>query len=630
MILIQETCLRILCTAIISLLLVLSILPLHAAETRGLTVVAKDTATNQTGEVKLYNKSYAVIIGIDEYPKLPADRQLSYAVNDAKGVEAALRKHFRFDRIVTLYNKEATRDRILELLTDELPAQMGEEDSLFVFWAGHGNQEKSRSGDIGYLIPHDGTPSKFSSNISMTQLKEDVSRKIPAKHVFYVMDACYGGLLAETRAVDKQSRRDLSYLKEITKEQVRQVLTAGSKGQEVLDGGPKGHSVFTGRLIEALEAAGDFITANEIQGVLKEKVYSDARARNHNQTPGYGTLYGSGDFVFVPAVQDKLGELLLKSAIRQQEFELLQKMEIESAAKLKEHNEIVKKQAELDALEKQIKEIKGKLSANSADNKGLIYTDPSTGLQWVRNGNISGKAMNWQEAKRWVSNLSYGGYNDWRLPTKDELSAFADNGGNDPAAYFNANGFNKVQANFYWSSTTVAGIDSFTWIVNMLDGVKNIYPEVNSYNVWPVRSASLTGNENNVPLVAYSSTVDKSNIASQGVDPHAGLKPLEFVKGSDHRGKVLQTLDAGSYAYVEVKEKGKKLWIAVMKEFFVKEGVKIGDTVEFPDAPPFVDFESAPLKKTFDKVIFIGSGFKKIKKTSSNSSNKANLSRADN
>ena len=67
------------------LLLILLCLPsiTNAAETRGLRVVAKDPITNQTGEVKLYNKSYAVIIGIDRYPNLPQDRQLSYAVRDA-------------------------------------------------------------------------------------------------------------------------------------------------------------------------------------------------------------------------------------------------------------------------------------------------------------------------------------------------------------------------------------------------------------------------------------------------------------------------------------------------------------------------------------------------------------------
>jgi len=36
--------------------------PILASETRGLRVVAKDAATGQSGEVKLYNKSYAVVI----------------------------------------------------------------------------------------------------------------------------------------------------------------------------------------------------------------------------------------------------------------------------------------------------------------------------------------------------------------------------------------------------------------------------------------------------------------------------------------------------------------------------------------------------------------------------------------
>lgn len=279
-----------------------------AVDTRGLRVVAKDPATSQSGEVRLYNKSYAVIIGIDRYQNLPPDRQLKNAVNDAKGVQDVLIKHYRFDKIFTLYDKQATKDRILELLTEELPQGMSDQDSVFIFWAGHGNQQKSKDGEMGYLIPYDGNPAKLRTVVTMAEIRDTISKAIPAKHVFYVMDACYGGLMAATRSVDSRPRRDLEYLKEITKERVRQVLTAGGKDQEVLDGGRKGHSVFTGRLIEALEAAGDFITANEIQAILKEKVFNDARSRNHTQTPGFGTLYGNGDFVFIPSLQQKLAE----------------------------------------------------------------------------------------------------------------------------------------------------------------------------------------------------------------------------------------------------------------------------------------------------------------------------------
>lgn len=277
----------------------------QAAETRALKIIATDTTTKQTGEVGLYNKSVAVIIGIDQYANLPQDKQLTYAVKDAKGVADVLKRQYKFDRIITLYNKDATRKAITKLLEVDLPKQMGKEDALFIFWAGHGNQESSSEGEIGYLIPHDGDLDDITSNLTMSEIRDTVSKKIPAKHIFYVMDACYSGLLTETRSVDKTPRRDLAYLQDITKERVRQVLTAGGKNQEVLDGGANGHSVFTGRLIELLEKTGDFITANEIQAIIKEKVNGDARARNHQQTPSYGTLYGSGDFVFIPSLEQK-------------------------------------------------------------------------------------------------------------------------------------------------------------------------------------------------------------------------------------------------------------------------------------------------------------------------------------
>ena len=316
--------------------------PVMAAETRGLRVVAKDAVTNQSGEVKLYNKSYAVIIGIDQYQNLPPSRQLSYAVKDAEGVAATLKKHFRFDHITTLYNQEATKERIMKLLTSELPRDMGSEDAVFLFWAGHGNQDSSEDGEIGYLIPFDGSADEIYKNITMTEIRDTVSKKLPAKHVFYTFDACYSGLLT-TRAVDTRSRRDLAYMKEITKERVRQVLTAGSKGQEVLDGGRNGHSVFTGRLIEILEAAGDYITANEIQSIIKEKVYGDAIGRGLNQKPDFGRLSGSGDFVFIPNIEQKVQDN--KAELVRMEAEL-KRYEAQEAEAIKHQSDQKQREAE--------------------------------------------------------------------------------------------------------------------------------------------------------------------------------------------------------------------------------------------------------------------------------------------
>jgi hypothetical protein len=94
------------------------------------------------------------------------------------------------------------------------------------------------------------------------------------------------------------------------------------------------------------------------------------------------------------------------------------------------------------------------------------------------------------------------------------------------------------------------------------------------------------------PLAAHGGAGPEAN-------PHAGMKPQGISMGADHKGKVLSTMDAAGYTYIEVEEKGQKLWVAVIQ---VK--VKAGDEVEFPDSPPMENFHSKTLSRTFDKIIF--------------------------
>ena len=272
---------------------------------RGIGIKAKDAETGIVHNVPLYRKMYAVIIGIDKYENLPLDKQLSYAVKDAKGVENVLREKYRFDSFDTLYNEKATKSEITKILQGKL-SKIDEEDAVFVFFAGHGTTQKDRLGgeELGYILPYDGTfeKDKMYLNISMSQLKDEVAKVIPAKHIFYVIDACYSGTLLAQRAGGVSPSHKYAYLQEITKEPVRQVLTAGTDKQTVLDGGPKGHSVFTGRFIEKLEETKDYITAAELGEYVKSRVSSDAQSRGHTQTPRDGSFYGLGDFVFVPNI----------------------------------------------------------------------------------------------------------------------------------------------------------------------------------------------------------------------------------------------------------------------------------------------------------------------------------------
>ncbi len=127
-------------------------------------------------------------------------------------------------------------------------------------------------------------------------------------------------------------------------------------------------------------------------------------------------------------------------------------------------------------------------------NKAFIYKDPSTGLIWTRNGNLSGKKMHLKNAEKWVNRLEYAGYSDWILPTKEELEAFAKSRGGRPSVQLNANGFNGVQPSSYWSSTYESDYgNDYELTVNFNDGsVDGSELDVNfesddSCYVWPVR-----------------------------------------------------------------------------------------------------------------------------------------------
>ena len=89
--------------------------------------------------------------------------------------------------------------------------------------------------------------------------------------------------------------------REATQRPVFQIITAGQADQTVLDGGPGGHSVFTGRLLEALGEVEDYVTGAELGVLLQRRVRADAFARgSHSQTPAYGRISGIGDFTLVP------------------------------------------------------------------------------------------------------------------------------------------------------------------------------------------------------------------------------------------------------------------------------------------------------------------------------------------
>ncbi|RMF93074.1 MAG: DUF1566 domain-containing protein, partial [Planctomycetota bacterium] len=106
------------------------------------------------------------------------------------------------------------------------------------------------------------------------------------------------------------------------------------------------------------------------------------------------------------------------------------------------------------------------------DNGDGTITDRATGLMWAKIDSGHLKAgpnkdgrMNWEQALKWVEDLEYAGYDDWRLPNAKELQSLVDytrspDATNSPAIdpLFECtpirDPLGRVDYGFYWTSTT--------------------------------------------------------------------------------------------------------------------------------------------------------------------------------
>nr|MBI3613300.1 caspase family protein [Nitrospirota bacterium] len=266
------------------------------ADTKGVKVSGKTPVeffAQQTG------KSYAVVIGIDEYEHV---RPLQYAVADAKAVAQTLKQ--RGFHVTELYDKQADRRHILGELGDKLVDRVGENDRVLIFYSGHGETKQPKGGkEMGFLLPVGAEANALAETAIPMSVIRDLADALPSKHVLFLVDVCYGGIAGtQFRNVLKY---DEAYLREITRERGRQLITAGGPKQEALEGPEWGHSVFTYYLLEGLNKGladldeDGIIPASELHTYLTRRVFDAAQLKGHKQRPEMWSLAAEkGEFVF--------------------------------------------------------------------------------------------------------------------------------------------------------------------------------------------------------------------------------------------------------------------------------------------------------------------------------------------
>jgi len=125
--------------------------------------------------------------------------------------------------------------------------------------------------------------------------------------------------------------------------------------------------------------------------------------------------------------------------------------------------------------------IASKPAQNFIINRNGTVTDNTTGLMWMRcslgqewdQNTCSGAASTapWADSLRSAESYEFAGYNDWRLPNKNELESIVEDSCASPA--INATIFPATPEDYFWSSSPYAAISQGGWSVDFNYGTVN-------------------------------------------------------------------------------------------------------------------------------------------------------------
>lgn len=130
--------------------------------------------------------------------------------------------------------------------------------------------------------------------------------------------------------------------------------------------------------------------------------------------------------------------------------------------------------------------------ANHVDNGGnwIMTRDNVTGLIWeIKTNANKNSTYTWQQAQTFFSSLNtaeFGGYTNWRMPSRMELALLADRSVANPG--ITTQWFPNTQPLKYWSSSVRAEDNNYAWRVHFFDGFVNYDLKTEPFYVRAVRN----------------------------------------------------------------------------------------------------------------------------------------------
>ena len=149
-------------------------------------------------EIAPDGKTFALVVGISKYQKLPQDLWLQYPDLDAK----ALSQHLASprggavpaDQMLMLTNEQATTTALRNGLQTFLKARPGKNDTVYILIAGHGTVDNTGA----YILTYDSDPENLAGTaLPMAELHTLVEEALAkVGHVILLADVCRAATIA--------------------------------------------------------------------------------------------------------------------------------------------------------------------------------------------------------------------------------------------------------------------------------------------------------------------------------------------------------------------------------------------------------------------------------------------------
>ncbi|RKX99502.1 MAG: hypothetical protein DRP55_07145 [Spirochaetes bacterium] len=248
----------------------------------------------------------AVIIGNKDYEHSDVP-SVDYALHDAEIIKKYFIKTLGIKERNIIFVQNAKKSDFERIFGTEREYK-GElynyirpnKSDVYIYYTGHGAPDVETGS--AYFVPVDAHPNYVDVNGYPLDLFYKNLRKLPARSVNIIIDACFSGNSQRGMLIARASPLYVSVISEGLFPQDWTIITAGDKGEIASWYPEKGHSLFTYYFLKALKGEADKnkdkkLTLKELQNYLKDNVpYKARRLYNREQNP---VIIGEINKIFV-------------------------------------------------------------------------------------------------------------------------------------------------------------------------------------------------------------------------------------------------------------------------------------------------------------------------------------------